>query len=171
MRARGAAKHPAVHTAAPFNKESSGLECQQCQGCETILSPVLYKNSSQMWVKMCVISSVQSLSRVWLFATPWTAARQASLSITMLKKPKLEICNRNFTESEYKTPIGVCAKNINRWDLPGGPVLNILCFHYRGVWLQSLVGELRSHMPCGMAKVIKKYLYIGYVLPAMGHTQ
>ena len=27
-------------------------------------------------------SSVQSLSLVWLFATPWTAARQASLSIT-----------------------------------------------------------------------------------------
>ena len=27
-------------------------------------------------------SSVQSLSRVWLFATPWTAACQASLSIT-----------------------------------------------------------------------------------------
>ena len=29
-----------------------------------------------------VFSSVQSLSRVWLFATPWIAARQASLSIT-----------------------------------------------------------------------------------------
>ena len=28
------------------------------------------------------ISSVQSLSHVWLFVTPWTAARQASLSIT-----------------------------------------------------------------------------------------
>ena len=27
-------------------------------------------------------SSVQSLSRVWLFATPWTTARQASLFIT-----------------------------------------------------------------------------------------
>ena len=27
-------------------------------------------------------SSVQSLSRVWFFVTPWTAARQASLSIT-----------------------------------------------------------------------------------------
>ena len=27
-------------------------------------------------------SSVQLLSRVWLFATPWTAAHQASLSIT-----------------------------------------------------------------------------------------
>ena len=29
-----------------------------------------------------VFSSVQSLSHVWLFATPWTAACQASLSIT-----------------------------------------------------------------------------------------
>ena len=28
------------------------------------------------------ISSVQSLSRVWLFATPWIAVRQASLFIT-----------------------------------------------------------------------------------------
>ena len=28
-------------------------------------------------------SSVQSFSRVWLFATPWIAARQASLSITI----------------------------------------------------------------------------------------
>ena len=28
------------------------------------------------------ISSVQSLSLLWLFATPWTTARQASLSIT-----------------------------------------------------------------------------------------
>ena len=27
-------------------------------------------------------SSVQSLSRVWLFATPWIQARQASISIT-----------------------------------------------------------------------------------------
>ena len=29
-----------------------------------------------------LLSSVQSLSRVWLFATSWTAAHQASLSIT-----------------------------------------------------------------------------------------
>ena len=30
----------------------------------------------------CLFSSVQLLSHVWLFATPWTAAHQASLSIT-----------------------------------------------------------------------------------------
>ena len=36
------------------------------------------------------ISSVQPLSRVWLFATPWIAARQASLSITNSRSsPKL----------------------------------------------------------------------------------
>ena len=33
-------------------------------------------------------SSVQSLSRVRLFATPWTAARQASLSITNSPSPR-----------------------------------------------------------------------------------
>ena len=37
-------------------------------------------NNSYLWTVM--FSSVQSLSRVWLFATPWTAAFQASLSIT-----------------------------------------------------------------------------------------
>ena len=31
------------------------------------------------------VRSDQSLSRVWLFATPWIAARQASLSITNLR--------------------------------------------------------------------------------------
>ena len=41
------------------------------------------------------LSSVQSLSRVWLFATPWTAAHQASLSITnfrsLLKLMSIEL--------------------------------------------------------------------------------
>ena len=33
-------------------------------------------------LELGILSSVQSLSRVQHFATPWTAARQASLSIT-----------------------------------------------------------------------------------------
>ena len=50
-------------------------------------------------------------------------------------------------------------------------MLNILCFHYRGVCLQSLVGELRSHVPWGMAKVIKKiYIYIYWPCPACHGT-
>ena len=43
----------------------------------------------------CSVSSVQSLSCVWLFGTPWTAAHQASLSITnswsLLKLMSLEL--------------------------------------------------------------------------------
>ena len=35
----------------------------------------------------CQFSSVQSLSHVWLFAAPWTAARQAFLSITNSRSP------------------------------------------------------------------------------------
>ena len=38
----------------------------------------------ELWIFfMLSVSSVQSLSRVWLFATPWIAAHQASLSITI----------------------------------------------------------------------------------------
>ena len=40
---------------------------------------LFYKWCWNSWVS---ISSVQSLSHVWLFATPWITARQGSLSIT-----------------------------------------------------------------------------------------
>ena len=43
--------------------------------CRVYLSPYLKIAGTQ--------PSVQSLSRVWLFATPWTAACQASLSFTI----------------------------------------------------------------------------------------
>ena len=50
----------------------------------------LYPLNPWLWVdswchteyNLAQFSSVQWLSRVWLFATPWAAARQASLSIT-----------------------------------------------------------------------------------------
>ena len=48
---------------------------RQCQ------YPVSYTFSSN--ISLLIFSSVQSLSRVWLFAIPWIAARQASLSITI----------------------------------------------------------------------------------------
>ena len=50
-----------------------------------ICSPYIYKKK-KLSIKLdgisCQFSSVQSLSPVRLFGTPWTAARQASLSIT-----------------------------------------------------------------------------------------
>ena len=46
------------------------------------LSLSCFLHCISFWVAWCIFSSVQSLSRVRLFATPWTAARQASLSFT-----------------------------------------------------------------------------------------
>ena len=49
-----------------------------------VVETKLPRFNSQWGQPLCdVISSVQSLSRVWFFATPWTAACQASLSISM----------------------------------------------------------------------------------------
>ena len=49
--------------------------------------------------KSYVVALVQSLSRVWLFATPWTAAHQASLSFTvsqsLLKLISIELMPSN----------------------------------------------------------------------------
>ena len=54
--------------------------------------------SAGTWKTSCLLmlfSSVHSLSRVWLFVTPWTAALQASLSITnsqsLLKLMSIEL--------------------------------------------------------------------------------
>ena len=49
---------------------------------DTTLWSHLKKKETQPNPKGIVLAVVQSLSRVRLFATPWTAARQASLSIT-----------------------------------------------------------------------------------------
>ena len=42
------------------------------------------------------------------------------------------------------------------WKFPGGLVVKTLVLPPQGVWVRSLVGELRSHMPHGMAKKKKK---------------
>ena len=46
-------------------------------------------------------SSVQSLSRVWLFATPWIAARQASLSITNSQSSPKLMCIESVMPSSH----------------------------------------------------------------------
>ena len=48
----------------------------------TNLDSIFKSRDIPLPTKIRLVSSVQSLSRVWLFATPWTVALQASLSIT-----------------------------------------------------------------------------------------
>ena len=56
-----------------------------------------------------VLSSVQSLSHVWFFATPWTTAHQASLSITnswsLLKLMSIELVMPSNHLILYRPPL------------------------------------------------------------------
>ena len=65
----------------------------------------------------CQFSSVQSLSCVWLFATPWTAACQSSLSITnsrsLLKLMSVELVmpSTHPTISSSVVPFSSCLQS------------------------------------------------------------
>ena len=58
-------------------------------------------------VSSCHIVIAQLLSRVWLFATPWTAARQASLSFT--SGPLSQWCHPTISSSV--TPFSPCPQS------------------------------------------------------------
>ena len=67
------------------------------------------------------VSSVQLLSRVRLFATPWTAARQASLVALLVKNPPAmqETCVQSLG---WEDPLeeGVAThSSILAWRIPG----------------------------------------------------
>ena len=65
---------------SPFHISPSHLFiCFPCSIGTQVLSE---RQGIHLWWTFSSVSSVQSLSRVWLFATPWTAACQASVSIT-----------------------------------------------------------------------------------------
>ena len=66
----------------PFSRGSSWLRDQTCVSCISCVSCVSCIADGGLQ-----LSSVQSLSRVQLFVTPWTAAHQASLSITNSRSP------------------------------------------------------------------------------------
>ena len=81
--------HPHPQTAPVRNSVFWGHPHPRESSILTILAKSLSpdKKKSLRWLLISVwwpqcFSSLQSLRRVWLFATPWTAARQASLSIT-----------------------------------------------------------------------------------------
>ena len=65
------------HTSVP-HLPSLFLQTKQGLVCSLHRKP----NSDSKYLLWVQFSSVQSLSHVWLFATPWTAAHQASLSVT-----------------------------------------------------------------------------------------
>ena len=69
------------HPRLKFSSGVNGAIFQDEQDCERRGNQVGWQKEIESSVSV-QFSSVQSLSHVRLFATPWTAARQASLSIT-----------------------------------------------------------------------------------------
>ena len=69
-------------------------------------------------MKFILCNSVQSFSHVWLFATPWTAACQASLSVTnswsllKLMSIKMVIYHRNWNLNFVVGPAAAAAKSL-----------------------------------------------------------
>ena len=73
-------------------------------------------------------NSVQSLSHVWLFATPWTAACQASLSITTPRAysnscPSSRWCLPTISSSVI--PFSSCLQSFPASESSNEPVLHI----------------------------------------------
>ena len=61
------------------------IACPKNEWCQHLIIKIFLHTKLSCYYRECsslMFSSVQLLSRVQLFATPWTAARQASLSIT-----------------------------------------------------------------------------------------
>ena len=65
-----------AHLSREFSRKNTGV------GCHFLLQGIFLIQGSNPCLLHWQFSSVQSLSRVQLFATPWTAARQSSLAVT-----------------------------------------------------------------------------------------
>ena len=77
-----------------------------------------------------LFSSVQLLSRVWLFATPWTAACQASLSITISDSCPLSWWCHTTISSSF-VPFSSCPqsfRSIFQWVSSSHQVAKVLEF-------------------------------------------
>ena len=89
-----------------FNPTSSLLNniSSVAQSCPTLCDPMdcsTHRHTLTYMHEMHQFSSVQSLSHVRLFATPWIAARQASLSITNSQSLLKLMCIELVMPSSY----------------------------------------------------------------------
>ena len=78
-------------------------------------------------------SSVHTLSRVWLFVTPWTAARQASLSIS----------NSEFTQT-YVHGVGDAIQPPHPLSSPSPPAFNLSQDQGLSQWVSSFTPDGQS---------------------------
>ena len=95
-------------------------------------------------------SSVQSLNQVRLFATPWTAARQASLSANdsaCLHSPPLSV------EVFFETPVWVWPLHYAQITLRACVCVHFFIGELTALWCSSLAVSLRERAGAGLSPV------------------
>ena len=95
----------------------SPLHTTEFHSESALVSPVCCKSNN------IGLSSVQSLSSVWLFVTPWTTAHQASLSITNSRSPPKPMSIESVTPSNY---LILCRPLLLRY--PGNPINYVVLY-------------------------------------------
>ena len=109
--------------------------------------------SSINLLKKNVMNSVQSLSCVPLFATPWTAAHQASLSITNSQSLLKLMCIKPLMPSSH---LILCTSAVHTWEsifsFSGSPCSASWCTGTRGnlMSLVLLVLSFLASIPIGL---------------------
>ena len=92
--------------------------------------------------KVIQFSSVQFLSRVWLFVTPWAAACQASLSFTisqsLLKLMSIDAIQSSHPLSSTSPPAFNLSQHqgLFQWVSSSHQVAKVLLWQYFGIVLQ-----------------------------------
>ena len=93
-------------------------------------------------------SSVQSLSHVWHFVTPWTTARQASLSITNSRSSPKLMCIKSVMPSSH---LILCRPLLLLPLIPPGIRVfsneSVLCIRWPKYWSFSLSISLFNEHP------------------------
>ena len=110
---RAPAEHPALHSACPLFHALSPLSC--------VCLPHAFQKVQS------TIATVQSLSHVQLFATPWTAARRASLSFAISPGVCSDLCRvpwETYRGNHYLHQTGgvTVGEEAGQWEIRIGPV-------------------------------------------------
>ena len=112
---------------------------------------------------MKTLSSVQSLSRVRLFATPWTEAHQASLSITISwSSPRLTSVKSVMPSSQLilcrpllllpPIPPSIRVFSISFSIIPSKEHPGLISFRMDWLDLLAVQGTIKSHLPYHSSK-------------------
>ena len=138
--------HAAVHGLAESRTRLSNWTATKGQGVSNSLRwyGTLYKLSACCGVSLKLIE-VKSVSRVWLFATPWTVAYKAPLSTELSRQEYwrgLPFPSPGDPPNPGIEP-GSPASQADALpsESPGKPVLTILCNHHVGSYLRRRTGS------------------------------